>query len=173
VYLGADDSRHANDMYYDTTTYKLAGTYTAGNHTLSAGLEREELDVFNMFIQEAEGEYLFQSETVSGSNPFQLCSATNPNGCIDAFETGNPNRITYENAAPSNVPTDAAAQFGYEINTVYLQDEFPVGAFTVVASLRYDWYTSGDVPRLNPYGRNVANGNALTVRACCSRARPT
>jgi hypothetical protein len=145
VYLGADDSRHANDMYYDTTTYKLAATYTAGNHTLSAGLEREELDVFNMFIQEAEGEYLFQAE---GAAP--MCSAANPDGCIDAFETGNPNRITYENAAPSNVPTDAAAQFGYEINTFYAQDEFPVGAFTVVAGLRYDWYTSGDVPRLNP-----------------------
>jgi len=150
VYLGADDSRHANDLKYDTTSYKLAGTYTAGNHTLSAGLEREELDIFNMFIQEAQGEYLFQSESISGSNPFQLCSAANPDGCIDAFESGDPSRITYENASPSNIPTDAAAQFGYETNTFYVQDEFPAGPVTIVAGLRYDWYTSGDVPRLNP-----------------------
>ena len=150
VYLGADDSRHANDLKYDTTSFKLAATYTAGNHTLSAGLEQEQLDIFNMFIQEAEGEYLFQSEAITGSNPFQLCSASNPDGCIDAFETGNPNRITYENASPSNIPTDAAAQFGYEINTFFVQDEFPIGPVTVVAGVRYDWYTSGDEPRLNP-----------------------
>lgn len=149
VFLGADDSRHANDLKYDTTGYKLAATWTLGDHTISAGLEREELDVFNMFIQEAEGEYLFTSESVSGSNPFQLCSASNPNGCIEAFRTGNPNRITYENASPSNIPTDAAAQFGYEINTFYAQDEFPVGPVTVVAGLRYDWYTSNDTPKLN------------------------
>ena len=145
VYLGADDSRHANDLKYDTTSYKLAGTYTLGDHAITGGLEREELDVFNMFIQEAEGEYLFQAE---GLTP--MCSDVNPDGCIDAFETGNPNRITYENASPSNIPSDAAAQFGYEINTAYLQDEFPIGPVTVVAGLRYDWYTSSDVPRLNP-----------------------
>jgi hypothetical protein len=145
VYLGADDSRHANDLKYDTTSYKLAGTYRLGDHIITGGIEREELDIFNMFIQEAEGEYLFQAE---GLTP--MCSAANPDGCIDAFETGNPNRITYENAAPSNIPQDAAAQFGYEINTAYLQDEFPIGPVTVVAGLRYDWYTSSDVPRLNP-----------------------
>jgi hypothetical protein len=103
-----------------------------------------------MFIQEAEGEYLFQSEAVNAGNPFQLCSAANPNGCIDAFETGNPSRITYENAAGTNNPRDAAAQFGYETNTAYLQDEFPLGPVTLVAGLRYDWYTSGDEPLFNP-----------------------
>lgn len=139
VYLGADDSRHANKLYYDTTSYKLAGHYQLGDHLITTGFEREELDIFNMFIQEAEGEYRFDA----------LCSATNPNGCIDAFRTGNPGRITYENASPSNIPTDAAAQFGYETNTFYLQDTFPVGPVTVVAGVRYDWYTSGDSPPFN------------------------
>src|SRR5690606_2986710 len=51
VYLGADDSRHSNDLYYDTTSYKVAATYTLGDHTITGGWEREELDIFNMFIQ--------------------------------------------------------------------------------------------------------------------------
>lgn len=141
VYLGADDSRHANDLYYDTTSYKLSGSYRLGDHVITGGLEREELDIFNMFIQEAEGEYRFDGSA--------LCSVTNPDGCIDAFESGDPSRITYENATPSNIPRNAAAQLGYEINTFYLQDKFPVGPVTVVAGMRYDRYTSSDVPRFN------------------------
>lgn len=142
VYLGSDDSRHANELFYDDTAFKVAGTYTNGDHVITAGWEREEFDIFNMFIQEAEGEYRFDS----------LCDETNPSGCIDAFESGDPSRITYENAAPSNIKEDAAASFGYQINTLYLQDEFPIADdnVTVVAGVRYDWYTSEDLPRANP-----------------------
>lgn len=132
VYLGADDSRHANKLNYDLTSYKLAGSYILGDHTISGGFEREEFDVFNLFIQEAEGEYRFSS--------------------IDDFRAGTPNRITYENASPSNVKADAAATFQYEINTVYIQDEFtwPNTDVTIVAGLRYDEYSSDDVPKPNP-----------------------
>ncbi|MEX2122857.1 MAG: TonB-dependent receptor [Woeseia sp.] len=141
VYLGADDSRHANKLYYENTSFKLAGTYTSGDHAITGGWEREAFDVFNMFIQEAEGEYRFDS----------LCDDTNPDGCIDAFESGDPSRITYENAAPSNIKEDAGASFKYQINTLYLQDEFPIadGDVTIVAGVRYDWYTSEDLPNDN------------------------
>ena len=131
VYLGADDSRSANKLKYDTLQVKLAGTYIMGNHLITGGYELVSFDVFNMFIQEAEGEYRFSS--------------------IDDFRDGTPSRITYENAAPSNVKEDAAATFKYEINTVYLQDEFMManGDVTFIVGLRYDWYTSNDVPRQN------------------------
>ncbi len=131
VYLGADDSRSANKLYYETWQAKLAGTYTLGSHLITGGFEYVSFDVFNMFIQEAEGEYRFSS--------------------IEDFRNGTPNRITYENAAPSNVKEDAAATFQYEVNTAYIQDEFTLanGDVTIVAGLRYDWYTSNDVPRQN------------------------
>lgn len=151
VYLGADDSRHANVLNYDTTGFKVAGTYTNGDHVITGGWERQEYDIFNLFIQESEGEYRFEAP----------CSADDPtsfDACIDAFESGDPTRITYENAAPSNVKEDAAASFGYQINTLYLQDEFPIadGDVTLVAGVRYDWYTSDDLPRENPnfFARN-------------------
>ncbi len=45
-----------------------------------------------------------------------------------------------------------AATWGYKINTAYFQDEFTTGTgWTIVAGLRYDWYTSDDVPRANPF----------------------
>lgn len=131
VFLGADDSRHANKLKYDTLQLKLAGAYTLGNHVITGGLEQEGFDIFNLFIQEAEGEYRFSS--------------------IADFRNGTAARITYENAAPSNVKEDAAAQFQYDINTAYLQDDFSLagGALTLVIGARYDWYTSNDVPRQN------------------------
>ncbi len=138
VYLGADDSRHTNKLFWETQGFKLTGEYTVGDHVISAGLERDELEVFNLFVQETEGEFEFEA----------LCSSSNPDGCIDAFESGDPDDITYENAAGTNNPEDASAFWGYEINTAYIQDEMRLldGDLTVVAGLRYDWYTSDDLP---------------------------
>lgn len=132
VYLGADDSRHANSLSYESTIAKLAGTYLAGNNTITFGYEYEEFDVFNLFIQEAEGEYRFSN--------------------IEDFRNGTPSRITYENAAITNNKNDAAAEFSYAINTLYVQDEIALDSvdLTITAGLRYDWYTTSDSPTLNP-----------------------
>jgi hypothetical protein len=132
VYLGADDSRHANKLIYGSDTIKIAGTYFTGDHVITGGYEYENIDVFNLFIQEAEGEFRFSS--------------------IDDFENGTPNRVTYENAAFTNNPDDAAGTFSYQINTAYLQDVYYWldEDATVTYGLRYDWYTSDDLPPENP-----------------------
>ena len=137
VYLGADDSRHANKLKYDTTFFKLKGTYLAGDHVISAGIEREEYDVFNLFVQEAEGEYRF--------------------GSIDDFEAGTPDTVIYESAAGTNNPQDAAAEFAYAVNTAYVQDEYYYAPMdiTFTYGLRYDWYTSDDMPVNNPLNQEL------------------
>jgi hypothetical protein len=144
VYLGSDDSRHANVLEHTARNYKLAGSYIAGDHVISGGLERDELEIFNLFVQEAEGEFDFDGRS--------QCSSSNPDGCIDAFRAGTPDDLIYQNA-PTQIVEDAAASFGYEINSAYLQDEFTVagGAVTIAAGLRYDWYTSSDLPVANPF----------------------
>ncbi|MBU2886098.1 TonB-dependent receptor [Gilvimarinus agarilyticus] len=131
VYMGSDDSRHANKLTYDSLNLKFAGTYRLDHQTFLFGYERETFDIFNMFIQEAEGEYRFDS--------------------IEDFAAGTPSRITYENAAGTNIKDDAAASFEYAINTLYLQDEIFLdgGDLRIVAGLRYDWYESDDVPAQN------------------------
>jgi len=151
VYLGADDSRHSNDLNWDTLGYKITAAYTLGNHTISGGWERDELEVFNLFVQETEGEFEFEA----------LCNSGNPDGCIDQFEAGTPDDITYQNAAPTNNPDDAAALWAYNINSLYLQDEFLLGGgdITIVAGVRYDWYTSNDVPKEN---QNFIDRNGYT-----------
>lgn len=132
VYLGADDSRQANDLSYSIDSLKLTATYLTGDHVITGGFEIESLDVFNLFVQEAEGEYRFSS--------------------IEDFRNGTPNRITYESALGTNNAADAAAEFSYDINTLYIQDEYFFLDYdlTVTFGLRYDWYTSDDVPVENP-----------------------
>lgn len=132
VYLGADDSRHSNKLTYDTDTLKLAGTYLLGDHVITAGYEYENLEVFNLFVQHSQGEFRFDS--------------------IDDYRNGMAARVYYDNAGGTNDPNDAAAEFGYEIHTVYAQDEFYLYEHdvTLTYGLRYDWYTSDDLPLENP-----------------------
>ncbi|WP_417686706.1 TonB-dependent receptor [Pseudidiomarina gelatinasegens] len=131
IYLGADDSRHSNKLKYDTSFFKVAGTYLLNDHTISFGLESESYDVYNLFVQETEGEFIFRS--------------------IDDFENGVPYAITYENAAGTNNPIDGAGQFKYSINTVYAQDEYYMidQDLTLTFGLRYDWYKTSDAPAFN------------------------
>jgi hypothetical protein len=154
VYLGGDDSRQANDLEYDTFNFKLAANYVVGDHVLSAGLEQEEFDIFNVFVQHSVGgEYRFDERRTDINGDPIGCSnraGWSPSGCIDQFEAYSPDDIYYGNA-PSLNPFDAAGEFKYAINTFYLQDEFTMldGDLTIIAGLRYDWYTSDDLPREN------------------------
>lgn len=130
IYLGADDSRHANDLIYTSDVYKAKANWQLGDHLLTFGAEREELDVFNLFIQEVQGEWVFNS--------------------LQDFIDGNFSDFRYENAAGSNNQNDGAASFGYEINTAYVQDTWQVSPkLNVTAGLRYDYYTSSDAPSFN------------------------
>jgi len=141
VYLGTDDSRQANKLDYKSWNYKISGNYELGDHLLTGGFEQDSLEVFNLFIQHTETENRFDEE----------CNSGNPDGCILAFLEGRPDDIYYGNAAPSNDPNDGAAEWKYKINTAYLQDEWVTGGgdLTLVFGLRYDWYTSNDVPAFN------------------------
>eukprot|EP00657_Telonema_sp_P-1_P006901 TRINITY_DN26398_c0_g1_i1.p1 TRINITY_DN26398_c0_g1~~TRINITY_DN26398_c0_g1_i1.p1 ORF type:complete len:579 (-),score=104.35 TRINITY_DN26398_c0_g1_i1:156-1892(-) len=97
VYLGADDSRQANELKYSSLNMKLAANYQLDNHFLTFGAEYVNFDVFNLFIQEAEGEYRFQD----------INTDTLTMTAIEAFAAGRPERVIYENAAPSNNPYSA------------------------------------------------------------------
>ncbi|MCA8897468.1 MAG: carboxypeptidase regulatory-like domain-containing protein [Hyphomonas sp.] len=130
IYLGADDSRHSNKLNYDLWNYKAAANYTMGDHLFTGGFEREEFSVFNLFIQQSLGEWRFSSPT--------------------DFANGDFNFFQYTNAAGTNDVNDGAANFGYEVNTLYLQDHWQLSdRLDITAGLRYDFYTSSDKPAYN------------------------
>jgi outer membrane receptor for ferrienterochelin and colicin len=130
IYIGPDDSRQSNDLNWESTTFKLAGTYYMGDHTITAGYEYEKLDVFNLFMQHTVGEYRF--------------------GSIEEFGLGLVDRIYHNNSAGTNNPDDAAASFAYTVNTFYVMDEFYVtDDVQLMLGLRYDEFSTDDTPNLN------------------------
>ena len=130
VRFGPERSRHANALTVDTTLYRAVANYDTGHdHRFTVGFEREEQDIFNLFVQVANGEYEFAS--------------------IADFEARQASSIGYSNAA-SNNKADGAASFSYALNSLYFQDEWkPIPELTITAGLRYDLYTSDDKPLLN------------------------
>ncbi|WP_018997171.1 TonB-dependent receptor [Hirschia maritima] len=129
VYLGGDDSRQSNKLNYDILNLALKGFYNVGRHNMTFGYEREQYDIFNLFVQHTETEIRFDS--------------------IDAFR----NQIgrTYYNNAPSQNPVDAAADWGYAVNTLYVQDEFQATpTLAVTYGLRYDFWQTDDAAPTNP-----------------------
>ncbi len=137
IYIGPDDSRQTNQLHWENQTFKLAGTYNLENHTLTGGYEREDLDIFNIFMQHTIGEFRFGSFGRNG---------------LDDFENGRVDDIYYNNSAGTNIPNDAAANFSYATNALYLQDDWNLDNIdlSLTFGLRYDWITSSDAPNNNP-----------------------
>jgi outer membrane receptor for ferrienterochelin and colicin len=130
IYLGADDSRHSNVLSYNTLNYKLAGHYRVDDHQFSGGYERQELDVFNLFLAETQGEWRFASAA--------------------DFAAGNLSYFEYSNSVGTNNPNDSAAEFSYGLNTLFLQDEWAItDRLNLVGGLRLEWYDSSDRPAFN------------------------
>ncbi len=150
IRFGPERSRHANVLTNDVDQFRVVGTYRAdGGHRFSFGYERENIEVFNLFVQFANAEYEFAT--------------------LADFQAGRASSIGYQSAA-SNDKNDGAAAFGYALNTLFAQDEWKITPnLTVNLGLRYDWYESDDRPQANPlfestYGfRSDTNIDGISV----------
>lgn len=133
VTIGPDISRHANKLRNQTEQWKFKANYLLGDHTLSLGVERDSLDVFNIFVQNAQGSYVFNNLADFIAKRAQSFSYTNS-------VLSNPNNAD-----------DAAAAFGYSNTALYLQDRWQVtDDLLVTAGVRAERFSAGDSPRANP-----------------------
>ena len=122
--------RSANDLQYTVDQIKLSADYVLGDHTLTFGFERETRDIFNLFIPDATGTIVFDD--------------------VAALRAGLASEIGMNGSFTQN-PSDAAASFERDIDSLYLQDEWLVtDSVTVIAGVRYDQYNSSDTPIANP-----------------------
>ncbi len=137
MFIGPDEFRHANALTNDLDLLKLKGSFFLGDHTVSAGYEREMLDIFNLFVQRSQGQYFFCPS-----------SGACPNG-ITNFANRTAVSFNYRNAF-TNDASDGAAGFSYDVDSFYVQDEWQVSPdFKIQAGVRLDKYSSDDVPLLN------------------------
>ncbi len=180
VYLGADDSRQANRLSTEATYLKLSAQYLMGDHVITAGYDREELEIFNIFVQHSNGgeydyfddsdgddpacaaltaEQRFAGTTVTDTDGDLTNDTCNMSG-IDRFQLGRPSRIYYGSGGGTNIPEDAAANFTNTLNSLYIQDEIFVDNLdlTLTAGLRYEWFESSDRPNFNQTFTTANNG---------------
>src|SRR5690606_16159853 len=149
IFLGPERSRHANSLTNDLDQYRLVGKYQAAGHRLTFGYERENLEIYNAFVQAANAEYEFAS--------------------LADFEAGRASYINYQNAG-TNVKLDGGASFSYATNVLFAQDEFDLNdKLTLRAGLRFDWYDMDDQPKENvafekAYGfKNTTNLDGMAL----------
>jgi hypothetical protein len=139
VLVGPDRFRHANDGANDLNLFKLKADYILGDHTLTAGFELEQLEIFNLFVDSSEGRYTFNS--------------------IADFAARRASQLVYQNSF-TNDELDAAATFGYDVRTFYVQDKWRLSPrLTVQAGVRFDQYVADDQPAFN---QNFLNRNGFS-----------
>lgn len=174
VYIGGDDSRQSNLLEYEIFQFAAKGYYNFGSHNFTFGYEREQFDIFNVFVQHTETEIDFERILAVDTTTWVDADGdgradagevgVTEFSAIEAFRLGIAENVDYNNA-PSGNPFDAAADWGYAVNTVYFQDEFEFSpTLTLIAGLRYDFWQTDDEPETNAdfladYG--FSNGQTL------------
>jgi outer membrane receptor for ferrienterochelin and colicin len=167
VYLGADDSRQANNLNTESDFFKLSAQFLLGNHVITAGYEREDLEIFNQFVQHSNGgEWDYygvqdrNNDDTDEPNP-AICATLDAAGrfanpdChlsgLDQYVLGRPSQIYYGSGGGTNDPADASALFNTINNAVYIQDEifFDDMDLTIIAGVRYEWFDIDDTPVFN------------------------
>ena len=123
---GPDIFRMANDLDTETNFFKAKLTYYQNNHKITAGFENTVYDTYNVFIVDEDGSFEF-----------------------DSLETLQAGQIASYSASGSKTGdvADAAADFEYELSSVYLMDEYTISdAMTLTYGVRYDEYSGDDTP---------------------------
>lgn len=129
IMLGADDSRHANQLTNETLQIRASGEYLHEDHAISFGWEYEEVDVYNIFMQHYLGSWYFDS--------------------IDDFEAGQADWFEYQNN-PSLNRDDAAAAFSLANHSFYVEDSWDINdSFNLTYGLRYELTKNSDAPNAN------------------------
>lgn len=130
ISIGPDFFRHANALSNDLLQLKFKGQYVYGDHVLKAGFERDDQSTFNLFVPGSEGSYSFNS--------------------IADYQAQTASSLFYQNAV-TNDENDGAANWGFAVNSLYVQDEWQASdKLTVTAGLRYDFYNSDGEIADNP-----------------------
>jgi len=130
VRFGPDQFRHANFLQTENSQAQVSAELTTGDHLVKTGVQFQRQDIFNLFVPNSDGVYYFDS--------------------IEDFAAGRANQLIYRNALSGN-PNDAAANFSYDTTSLFAQDTWDISDnLTVTYGIRYDMYSVGDKPALNP-----------------------
>jgi hypothetical protein len=126
---GTEFSRHGNQNYVDSKNYSVTGDYNLLNFVITAGVEREESDYFNLFRSGSYGTVIFRN--------------------LDDFVNDRPARIERPSfdAAKRGSSADIS---DFATNGIFAQAKWDVNARLMVqAGLRYEFAETSKTPPFN------------------------
>lgn len=130
LYFGPDISRQANDLNTENLSIDFSAELEAGIHTFKGIIEYTDIDVFNLFLQRATGDYYFDS--------------------LADFQARRASRVRLSGAVPSGNVNDAGAEFSSQNYTFGIQDRIDVtNDIELSLGLRYDLFGSNSAVPLN------------------------
>lgn len=158
LFLGTEASRHFNQLATNTKDLYFAGTWNLGAHELKGGLDISQNDIFNAFVQNTKGNYVFSCINSSATFAYSFGSincATATAAQVDAavlenFRRGRPASYTYATAATGRTVEEAAANWSLTNTGLFLQDTWTVNKqLALTLGLRLDQSSSDDKPLAN------------------------
>lgn len=94
LFFGTEQFRHANRLSVETENITFAGAWDLGNHSVSFGIDREESEFFNLFLENAFGNFTFATledflnDDIQNSFRFTGVNGSTPAAVSDFAVTG-------------------------------------------------------------------------------------
>ncbi|HZV83711.1 MAG TPA: carboxypeptidase regulatory-like domain-containing protein, partial [Brevundimonas sp.] len=139
IQFGADNFRHDNYLYSESTVFEGIARYNWGSHDFLAGFRNERRDFLNVFVSQSLGSWTFSSYAnflAGNASGLFIRGAVNPSG----------------GTVPATFGTarNGAVDFGYDLASLYAEDTWQLtDDLRVTYGLRYDWFSMDDRPVLN------------------------
>jgi len=122
---GCDRFRHANEYNDERLQVMAKADYFVGDHVITGGLEYEDFSLFNLFVQSSLGRFIYDGTDGIAANTAD---------------------ISYLNATSNNA-NDAAASWGYNKWSLFIQDSIQLSpTFELQLGLRYERFSQSDSP---------------------------
>lgn len=148
VLFGPGFSRSANQLDSQVDQVKVKGAYSFGDHLFTAGYELNQLDIFNLFVQNATGTLVFTN--IEDLRNGVLSTGTRTFFTGDQVNSGQVAGAVARTSFSGDI-NDAAASFSRSIHSLYLQDEWQAtDELLLQFGLRYEFYKGSDTPLENP-----------------------
>ncbi|HEY5613204.1 MAG TPA: TonB-dependent receptor, partial [Lysobacter sp.] len=127
--FGTEENTHANILETETVNLFFAGNLFVGDHTIKAGFDYEDNDIYNLFGRRTNGSYTFNT--------------------IADFENGRPGRYQLFHPAGGDID-NMAAVWGLKNLGLFVQDSWAVNNnLTLTFGLRYDTPMVDESPTFN------------------------
>lgn len=147
--FGTEASRHFNNLATKTLNTYFAGNLFLDDHEIKAGFDLEKNEIFNAFLQNTKGTYVFQ-----GTDPVALWLA------------GRPTSYNVQLPLAGKTLQDGAANWTLNTLGVFVQDTWTVNnKLTLTGGVRVDQTSTSDRPIYNATASSAPTVNATTGRA--------